>query len=212
MKKVITCLFLSFSISLIAQEEEKVYYIDGEVLTAEIDSGDTLFVAKLDDLTVTSPRVFESAEDRRLYYLYRRYAAKVYPYAVESIKIFRELERDEQEMNKRQRRRHIRQLNREYKDEFKDPLKGLTKTQGRILVRMIERELDTPLYFLIKDLRGGLSARWWNEFSRLYGYELRRGYVIGDDPILDMVLEDFDVSYEVKDKNAVPYEPQYEEF
>ena len=73
----------------------------------------------------------------------------------------------------------------------------LSKTQGKILVKMIERELDTPMYSLIKDLQGKFKAFYWNHSSKLYGYRLKDGYTEGDNPILDAVLQDLNISYEL---------------
>ncbi|TAK40350.1 MAG: DUF4294 domain-containing protein, partial [Saprospiraceae bacterium] len=77
-------------------------------------------------------------------------------------------------------------------------LKGLTKIQGKILVKMLERELDVPLYELIKTYRGGFSAGYWNTMSKFWGYDLKHGYLEGEDPILDAVLQDFVLTQEAQ--------------
>lgn len=161
------------------------------------DCGDTLIVAQLTDVSVSSPVAFDSEEDYKLYRRYRIYAQRVYPYAVDAIRIFRETEYMTQNMKKKDRKRYVRKLQKELKEKFEAPLKKMSKTQGRVLYRMIERELDTPIYFLIKELRGGLTARYWATVGGLYGHKLKKGYNVGDDPILDMVLDDFDISYEL---------------
>ena len=199
MKKLVvsTILALLAFVQIYAQEDryEKVE-IDGQLLTQMITpEGDTLLVADLEDVTVTSPRNFESREDYLTYMKYRRYAVKVYPYAKDAIRIFKEVDYATREMKDRERKKYIKQLGKELKEEFEDPLKNLTKTQGRILITMIERHLDTPMHDLIKGLRGGLSASYWSTTGRFFGYKLREGYIEGDDPILDAVLQDFDVSY-----------------
>ena len=169
--------------------------IDGQVLTAIITEDDTLYVADLGDVSITSKRHFADKKEYALYLRYRRYANKVYPYAVKAIRIFREVEEVTQTMKKRHQRKHIRRLQRELKDEFEEPLKKLSKTQGRILVHMIEKELCTPLFYLIKDLKGGLTANYWNTAGKLYGYHLRKGYIIGKDPVMDIVLDDFNITH-----------------
>jgi len=181
------------------EKREKIT-LDGEIVTALItEDNDTILIADLDDVSITMPRKFNSREEYRLYRKYRKYANDVYPYAVESIKIFREVEYVTNNMKKRKRKRHIRRLQKQYKKEFKDPLKNLSKTQGMILTKMIEKELDRPFYDLLKELRGGFTAGYWNQLGNLYGYDLDRGYVIGDDPILDIVLSDYNISHEVDD-------------
>ncbi|HKK76360.1 MAG TPA: DUF4294 domain-containing protein [Saprospiraceae bacterium] len=172
--------------------------IDGLPYEYMIDEcGDTIIMASLDDMSISSMRTFDSPDDLKTYRRYRRYAYKVYPYASEAIKIFREVEYATNNMKNRKRRKYIRQLQRDLKDEFEDPLKKLTKTQGMILFKMIEKELDTSMFDLLKDLKGGLSASYWGTLGRLYGHHLKDGYVRGEDEILDLVLDDLDVSYEL---------------
>ncbi len=170
--------------------------IDGKYYPYTFDDcGDTLILATFADIPVTSLAIFNSKEDRRRYDKYREYAAKVYPYAAEAIRVFRKMEEDTEGLKNRKKKKYIRQLKKDLKDKFSDPLKSLTKIQGKILIKMIERELDTPLYHLIKDLRGGLNATYWNFIGSLYGHKLKEGYLEGEDPILDAVLDDMNLIY-----------------
>ena len=170
--------------------------IDGEIVTAIVEDGDTLIVAELDEASVTSFRNFDSDTQYRRYMKYRRYANTVYPYAVESIKMFRKVERETEGMKKNKRKKYIRSLQKELKKEFMDPLKSLSRTQGKILIKMIEYELDTPMYVLLKNVKSGFSAAKWQTVGKLYGYNLKEGYIPGDEPIMDAILQDFDVSHD----------------
>ncbi len=183
----------------IALAQDGYTKVNGEYFPYTVDEcGDTLILASLEGVSVSSLRTFESDEEYKRYRRYRMYAIKVYPYAKEAIRIFRETEYVTNNMRNKKRRRYIKKLQREMKDEFADPLKSLSKTQGRILIKMIERELDTPLYFLIKDLRNGLTATYWSTMGKLFGHQLKDGYTRGEDNVLDAVLDDFNVSYEKK--------------
>lgn len=171
--------------------------IDGQVVTAYIDEcGDTIILADLGDVSVTSFRRFDTPEERYRYRKYRRYANVVYPYAIEAIRIFRKVEEGMEDMSRSQRKKYVRRLNEALKKEFEDPLRKLTKTQGLILTKMIEKELDTPLYQLIKNMRGGFTAGYWNTIGYFNGYRIKEGYNRGEDPILDAVLDDFNISHE----------------
>lgn len=170
--------------------------IDGQIVRYMVqENGDTLFLATLDDMSISSPRKFDSEEEYRRYLRYKRYALVVYPYAKEAIGIFKEVEADAADLKKRKRKKYMKEKHEELKSEFEEPLKKLTKTQGIILVKMIEKELDTPMYDLVKNLRGASTAAYWNFFSRFFGHHLKEGYVRGQDPILDAVLDDLDISY-----------------
>ena len=181
---------------IIAQKQE--LRVNGEILPYMVDEcGDTLILATLNDVSVSSFRRFENKDDYKRYRRYRAYAIKVYPYATEAIKVFREVEYATNNMKRKQAKKHNKQLHKKLKKDFTDPLKKLTKTQGKILIKMIEKELDTPLYYLIKDLRGGLTATKWSTLGKFYGHQLKEGYTPGEDPIMDAVLNDLDISYEL---------------
>lgn len=177
--------------------ETQYVEIRGKVYPVLISEGDTVVLAEIEDVSISSPRSFENADDYRRYRKYKYYAAKVYPFAVEAIKEYKNLQYATKDMSKRKRKKYIKNRNKVLEEKFEDPLKGLSKTQGKILVKMIERELDVQMYDVIKELRGRFKAVWWNNSSKLLGYRLRQGYTKGENPILDIVLQDFDISYEV---------------
>ena len=173
--------------------------INGQKYTAMItESGDTLILADIEDISITSLRAFENDEDYLKYLKFKRYAAKVYPYAKEAIKIFREVEYATQNMKKRQRKKYIKELEKELEVKFEEPLTKLTKLQGKILIKMIERELDETMYNLLKSLKGRISAFTWHNMGKLYSYDLKEGYNEGKYKILDAVLQDFNVSYRME--------------
>jgi len=180
--------------------------IDGRVYPALItETGDTLILVDLDDVSITSMRKFASDDEYKKYLRIRNYAAKVYPYAKEAIRIFRELEYASQHMSNREKKKKIAELEEQLTAEFEQPLVNLTKLQGKILIKMIEKETGQPIYHMIKDLKGGFKAFYWNAFSKLYSYDLKEGYIRGRYTLLDAVLQDFDVSYRIENETSLKY-------
>lgn len=197
MKYILSIGIIFFSIFQLSAQTSRVT-INGKVLPYMVDdNGDTLILARLDGVTVSSFREFKNRDEYNQYNRYRRYAAKVYPYAVDAIRIFREVEAETQSLKKkRHKKKFIREKQKELEREFEAPLKNLTKTQGKVLIKMIEKELDVPLYKLIKELRSGFTATKWHTVGKFYGHNLRKGYIVGEDPIMDAVLNDMDISAE----------------
>ncbi|MBX2929406.1 MAG: DUF4294 domain-containing protein [Saprospiraceae bacterium] len=190
---IVVCVF--FALHSSAQQRGNLV-VGGKLYPFIVDDcGDTLIVANLNDVSVSSPRMFADEEEAKKYRRYRRYAADVYPYAVEAIKVFHQVQEATEDMRRGKAKRYAKHLHKDMKDNFEDPLKNLTKTQGMILIKMVERELETPAYFVIKDLRGGWTANYWGTVGKLFGHNLKEGYIPGKDHILDMVLDDFDVSH-----------------
>lgn len=179
--------------------------LKGKVYSAMISDGDTMILADLDDISITSLRKFDSDADYRKYLKFRRYAAKVFPYAKEAIRIFREVEYASEHLSKKERKKKIKKLEKELKAEFEEPLKKLTKLQGKIMMKMIEKETEQSMYNLMKSLKGRFTAFYWNQFSKLYSYNLKEGYQEGKYEILDAVLKDFDLSYRIEKGTSMKY-------
>ncbi len=189
--------------SILAVAQPGYTKVDGKYYPYALDDcGDTIIIAQLNDVSVSSPEFFANEEEYMRYRRYRIYAQRAYPYAVDAIRIFRETEYMTQRMSKRDRRRYIKRLQNELEEKFEEPLKKMSKTQGKVLIAMIERDIDVPVYDLIKDLRGGLTARYWATLAGFYGHHLTHKYEEGDDRILDAVLDDFDISYQLPEQRV----------
>lgn len=167
---------------------------DGRIMRVRITGTDTIIVATIPEVIVKAPRVFANDEEYRAYMRYRRYATQVLPYAIESIKLYRRYEKETAGMRRGQARKHAKVMQKEIKEDFTDPLKDMTRTQGKILVKMIERHLDTPMYEVLRNVRGTFTAAKWQTVGKLYGYDLKDGYTPGDDKVLDMILGDFEIT------------------
>lgn len=203
--------FFAWTQFLVGQNSDSLrteyMYIDGQRMQALISEDDTLFLAEIDSIQISSPRKFDNREDYITYLRYKKYAAKVYPYAKRAVKIYREAEYVTRMMDKRSRKRHLKRLQKELEEDFEKPLKKLTKTQGRILVEMIERELNMPIYELIKETRGTFLASYYTGIGTMFSYDLTEGYIEGKDELMDIVLRDFDVSHDV-DRVIKKYEQE----
>jgi hypothetical protein len=171
-----------------------IVHHDGRVMRVRIAGSDTVVVATIPEVVVKAPRVFANDEEYRQYMRYRRYATQVLPYAIESIKLYRRYEQETTGMTRNQAKRHAKKIQKEVKEDFTDPLKDLTRTQGKILVKMIERHLDTSMYEVLKSVRGTFTATKWQAVGKLYGYDLKEGYHPGEDKVLDLILSDFEIT------------------
>ncbi len=158
-----------------------------------VDGADTIYCMDLPLITIFAYHSFVSDDDRFNYMRYQRHASVVYPYALEAVRTYRRLQIESKLLNRRDQKVLIADLQDQLKDKFEKPLKNLSRTQGRVLIKMIEKELNTPVYEVIKDLRGGFTAFYWNAFGSMYGYRLKHGYVEGEDRMLDLVLKDYDI-------------------
>ena len=172
--------------------------IDGNIVRILVIDGDTIPVADLGSIQITQQRNFATREERRRYKQWRRYAAKVYPYAAEAIRLYRQIEEDTKDMKKKKKKKYSRDMEKELKPQYTEELKKLTKSQGYILIKMIERELDKPFYDVVVQLEGRWKAMQWQTLGKWYGYNLKDGYNANDDQLLESILEDLNISYGVE--------------
>jgi len=170
-------------------------YLDKYTPAELIENGDTVYAVKLEGVTITNRPLFLDIEQQRKYWKYKNYAQVALPYAKEAIRYYRELEQKQIGFSKKERRRYIKSLDDSLRIKFEEPIKNLTVTQGLLLTKMIEKELDLSMYDLLKDIKNGVTAFYWNQLGKLNGYHLKEGYVRGKDPIMDIVLDEIDLKY-----------------
>ena len=158
----------------------------------EIVNGDSTFVMSLRPVKISSVRKFKDLDEQRQFWRYTLAARKVYPYALEAIALYEQIQDETEDMSRRKRRRYIRHANKETKEDMTETLKNLSKTEGKVLIKMIESQLDEPFYNVIRKTRGSTTAVYWNTLGKMWGYDLKEGYRPGDDLLLDDVLLDYD--------------------
>lgn len=161
------------------------------IIPAYIKDGDTIYVSDLNEVEIVAPIIFDSKRNAVRYNRLIRYVKKVYPYArIAGIKMREYEEEIANTKRKRDKRKLMRKAERELKDQFEDDLKNLTYMQGEILLKLIDREAHVSSYELVKDLRGGFKAVFYQASAKLFGFDLKDRYdPLGrDKEIEDIVL------------------------
>lgn len=193
-------LFLAFALlsAVVAQAQsgpnaaQDTTYQGGAWARLEIDNGDSIFVMSLLPVKISARRTFKDLDEQKQFWKYTRAARNVYPYALQAISLYEDIQDETQGMNKHKRKRYIRREHKEMKEDMTETLKNLSKTEGKVLIKMIESQLHKPFYDVIRETRGGTTAVYWNTLGKLWGYDLKEGYQPGADVLLDEVLLDYD--------------------
>jgi len=167
--------------------------IAGREVLVQIQGNDTTLIADLDPSGILPLALFEPEEEQQRYLKYRRYAFKVYPYATHAVRLYKQVMVATQNMTPKERRAFVDLIDETLEQQFGHTLKNFSRTQGLLLTKMIERELDLPFLQIVKELRGGFAAFYWNQFGKINGYRLKEKYSKGEDPVLDAVLDEFDM-------------------
>ena len=88
---------------------------------------------------------------------------------------------------------YIKQIYHEIKDEYTPVLKHMTRTQGKVLLKLIDRETEYTAYEVLKEFRGGFVAGFWQGVSRIFGQNLKSQY---DKDNEDKMIEQIVIYYE----------------
>ena len=159
-------------------------------LRYDVIAGDTIAVHSLPMVRVTESRIFKNKRERRRYRRLERNVKKVYPYAkLASVKL-KEYEAQMIDVkNKARRKRMMKEAEEELKAEFEDELRRLTFSQGKLLLKLIDRETGDSTYEIIEELRGKLSAFFWQTIAVFFDADLKAEYdPEGNDEMIEEIV------------------------
>ncbi|MEP2937400.1 MAG: DUF4294 domain-containing protein [Gilvibacter sp.] len=149
---------------------QKFYYIiEGDTIPREF--------IDLDEVVLLNKLEFTSKEDRRRYLILKRKTKKVYPYAkLASERLVSLKNRLDSITNKRKKKRYTKQVQKYIEEEFSEKLKKFTRTEGQILVKLIHRQTGRTAFELVKELRTGWRAFWYNTTASMFDISLKETY------------------------------------
>jgi hypothetical protein len=119
---------------------------------------------------------------------------RVYPYALLARIRLEEVNRDlERISSEKERRRYIKEVEKDVFGQYEDDMRRMTITQGRLLIKLIDRETQNTSYALIRQYRGGVSAAFWQGIARIFGTNLKEEYdPYGDDVLIEMIINEIE--------------------
>src|SRR6056297_1106258 len=149
--------------------------------------GDTLPVMNIPEINVYDVNKYNYLKSWR-YRRTIRNVKKAYPYAiVANLKLKRLDDQLAEIKSKKEQREFVKQAEEEIMKEFEKDVKRLTISQGIILVKLIDRETGRTSYEVLKDIKGGFTAFFWQGIARIFGNDLKLQY---DPDDKDKVIED----------------------
>lgn len=184
-KIIIGLLFLSISLLVQAQQEGADLY---EV--HPLVGGDTLYVKRLRPLYVYPPMQFKNKSQEKFYWKTIRDVKKTLPYARIVSKTLNEANADLGNIvDDKEQKKYLKQLEKDVMSKYEKEIRKLTFSQGKMLIRLIDRETSMTSYELIQMYRGKISAAFWQGIARLFGANLKDEYDGKDkDQIIERVI------------------------
>jgi hypothetical protein len=176
---LLTLYSLSAQIEPVEQDSTRlVYLVEGDSVARE--------AIELREVVLLRRLSFDNTEERRRYLILRRRTHKVYPYAKLAAERLVSLESRLATLDKkRDQRRYAKRVQKFLEEEFSAELKKLTKSEGKILLKLIYRQTGETAFDLVKQLRNGWRAFWYNNTASLFDLSLKVTY----SP--ELVYEDF---------------------
>jgi hypothetical protein len=119
---------------------------------------------------------------------------KVYPYALIVRSRLDSINKVLQTMpDDKKRRKYLRQVEKDVFGEYEDDVRDMTITQGRLLIKLIDRETLDTSYDLIRQYRGTFSAAFWQSIARIFGTNLKEEYdPYGKDAVIEIIVHEIE--------------------
>jgi len=190
--RTITCIlfFLPLAFCLTKKANAQASTELGYILRGVVIEGDTMPHSYVRQITILPPFEFKSHSEYLKYRRLVRDVKKVYPYSLLAREVFFEVSSTVDSLDsKKQKRKYVKGKDKELQERYTEELKNLTITQGRILIKLIDRETGSTSYDVVKELRGSVSAFMWQQMARLFGSNLKTGFdADGEDKMIDRII------------------------
>ncbi|WP_322931380.1 DUF4294 domain-containing protein [Arenibacter sp. GZD-96] len=178
-----------------------------------IIEGDSVALSSiaLEEVFVFGKLRFSSYEDKLRYYILQRKTIKVYPYAKLAAERLVELNDSLTKIKSNsKRRKYTREVQKYIEGEFSDELKKLTRTEGQILIKLIYRQTGSTAFNLVKELRNGWRAFWYNTTAKLFKISIKEEFhpdEVYEDYLIEDILQRAFAEYKLeRQKSALDYD------
>ena len=188
MKRLFCLTFFFVSVFGATYSQEEMIPRGGARLQVKIEGNDTIFLAYLPDLWVFPG--FKDRKQEQYYWKLVRDVKRTLPYAKIVAKELSETNKLLMQMpNDKERKKYLAQFEKDIYKKYEPELRKLTLSQGKLLIKLIDRECNNTSYDLIKMYRGSIRAFFYQGFARIFGANLKSKYdAYKEDKILERVI------------------------
>jgi hypothetical protein len=159
----------------------------GHRCRAEIVNGDTLPVVDLQTIYVYAEFVFKNRKHFEMWTRTKQRVKNVYPYAILAAAKLKEYDKALAGINdSKLRKAFLKVCEKDLRKEFEDELKQMSVEEGKVLMKLIDRESGKTTYEIVQQMRGNFQAMMWQTIARLFGNNMKTEY----DPVIeDLMIE-----------------------
>tara|TARA_B100001094_G_scaffold110758_1_gene106636 strand:- start:344 stop:997 length:654 start_codon:yes stop_codon:yes gene_type:complete len=132
---------------------------------------------QLSEVVLLPKAPYKNSDEIRNYLILKRKVFKVYPYAVLASQRLDSLNKRLKKLNTRyKKKRYTKQIQKYLENEFTEELKSLKQSEGRVLIKLVDRQTGISVYELVKDLRNGIKAFFYNITASFFNLNLKDRY------------------------------------
>ena len=164
-------------------------FITIKVSAVQYDPIDSTYYITLPTCDIVSDRVFKTSKEKSDWNTLKTNVKKVYPYS-----IYVKMKLDEMDAQldfyktKKEKNIFIAKSEKELINSFESEIKKLTISQGKVLVKLIDKETNTTSYQIIRERRGLMSSLLWQGVSLMFGGNLKTEYDTSTDKNIEDIV------------------------
>jgi hypothetical protein len=176
-------LLMGFTRKVGAQTNEPIKFGPNDTLKVAAVYYDNEWIpySQMETVYVTNGSYDKMAKLLEEYNRLRNAVYVTYPYARTAGNVINDVNMHMQGMSKQDKKKYIKSREKDLKKEFSDPLSNLSVYQGKVLMKLINRQTNNNCYDIIKEYRGGFSARMYQTVAFFFGSSLKQDYDIAHD-------------------------------
>ena len=179
MKRTVSLLFLLLAglLPVVAQELGDPEFVPMVKVSKTVVDGDTIQYMEMQNVYVYPEPTFKNKRQQKAYTRLVRNVKKVLPIAKEVRQMLIETaEFVETIPTKKERDAHMKRVEEAIVKEYKPKMKKLTFSQGKLLIKLVDRECNSTAYEAIQAFIGPVRAGMWQAFAWMFGASLKKGY------------------------------------
>lgn len=188
--KVITILLLLISVNSLSRAQEVKSQIGKYLVPMCVYNGDTIPMIKLPTVYIFKPLTFKTKKQWNNYYKLIRDVKKVLPISKEINRaIIETYEYIETLPTEKEKQKHIKRVEKGLKKQYMPQMKKLSFAQGKLLIKLVDRQSNQTTYELVKAFMGPFKAGFYQTFAALFGASLKKQYdPNGDDQLTERII------------------------
>ena len=152
----------------------KYYYDESQKARIYEINGENVVV--MDELILLNKPRFNNQLDRNYFYFLNKKLNRVYPLFLTALEQYEDIQEEMQTLDKNAQKQYVNDRQKKLADQYELQLRDLTTTEGRVFAKLMNRATGKTVYDIIKELRGGWSAFWWNVKGNIADVSIKEPY------------------------------------